>query len=252
MMSSRASRPRIFISRKIMSIRPQESFLSLRHLSIVYRLIMTPMAFLHNKFSLHQKFANRKGSSKNAEKKATSFMATIPSSWEGAIPRICFAIRRRFMWWSSGQPLAVKGLKTILEMSGALPLPSTIEGMGKMMEAMEKRNVQGHVICIYPEAHIWPYCTWIRNFKSTSFRYPAQMGSPVFSSPIVIRNAVSERNQESSLMLMVLSSPIPSFPSATKPNRFATKFMKPCANGLKKKALIPSSIMLKRMKNKHD
>jgi hypothetical protein len=30
---------------------------------LVYRLIMTPMAFLHNKFSLHQKFANRKGSS---------------------------------------------------------------------------------------------------------------------------------------------------------------------------------------------
>jgi 1-acyl-sn-glycerol-3-phosphate acyltransferase len=77
--------------------------------------------------------------------------------------------------------LAVKGLKTILEMSGALPLPSTIEGMGHLMEAVEKRIVQHHVICIYPEAHIWPYCTTIRPFKSVAFKYPARLGAPVYA-----------------------------------------------------------------------
>lgn len=33
---------------------------------------------------------------------------------------------------------------------------------------------------IYPEAHIWPYYTGIRNFKDSSFRYPAQLEVPVF------------------------------------------------------------------------
>ena len=33
---------------------------------------------------------------------------------------------------------------------------------------------------IYPEAHIWPYYTKIRNFPDTSFAYPAKSGTPVY------------------------------------------------------------------------
>ena len=48
------------------------------------------------------------------------------------------------------------------------------------MHAMEKRLVQGHPVLIYPEAHIWPYYTAIRPFKSTSFRYPIKFQVPSF------------------------------------------------------------------------
>lgn len=33
---------------------------------------------------------------------------------------------------------------------------------------------------IYPEAHIWPYYTDIRNFKPDSFMYPVENNKPVF------------------------------------------------------------------------
>jgi len=45
---------------------------------------------------------------------------------------------------------------------------------------MEKRILEGHPVVIYPEAHIWPYYTSIRPFKSTSFRYPARFQEPSF------------------------------------------------------------------------
>ena len=37
-----------------------------------------------------------------------------------------------------------------------------------------------NIVTIYPEAHIWPYYTDIRNFKDASFRYPVKYDKPVF------------------------------------------------------------------------
>ena len=147
---------------------------------IVYRLIMTPIAYLHSVFSLHQKIVNRKVLRPYRHKGYFIYANHTQQLGGGYTPNlVCFP--KRVYIVVNPDNLAVKGLKTILEMSGAIPLPSTLGGMPSFLHALEKRNVQGHVICIYPEAHIWPYCNWIRNFKSTSFRYPAQLGSPVFS-----------------------------------------------------------------------
>lgn len=46
---------------------------------------------------------------------------------------------------------------------------------------MEKRLKQRRVICIYPEAHIWPYYTGIRPFTEASFRYPVRYDTPVYA-----------------------------------------------------------------------
>jgi 1-acyl-sn-glycerol-3-phosphate acyltransferase len=37
------------------------------------------------------------------------------------------------------------------------------------------------VIIIFPEAHIWPYYTGLRNFSSSSFFYPVKMNKPVIA-----------------------------------------------------------------------
>jgi 1-acyl-sn-glycerol-3-phosphate acyltransferase len=147
---------------------------------IVYRLIMTPIAFFHNKLALHQSIKNRKVL-KPFRKEGYFIYGNHTQQMGGAYTPNLMCFPKKVYIVVSPDNLAVKGLKTILEMSGALPLPSTLKGMGKMMEAMEKRAVQGHVICIYPEAHIWPYCTEIRPFKSVSFKYPAHFRAPVFA-----------------------------------------------------------------------
>lgn len=63
---------------------------------------------------------------------------------------------------------------------GALPLPDDGEAARNFLEAVEREIGKGNSITIYPEAHIWPYCTRIRNFPDTSFRYPIQQDAPVF------------------------------------------------------------------------
>ena len=52
--------------------------------------------------------------------------------------------------------------------------------MKKFLAEISRRIKQGKSITIYPEAHIWPYYTKIRPFKSVSFRYPIEHNVPSF------------------------------------------------------------------------
>jgi len=63
---------------------------------------------------------------------------------------------------------------------GAIPLPDDIKASKNFIKCIDYRVKQKKVIMIYPEAHIWPYCTFIRPFKDLSFRYPVEYNKPVF------------------------------------------------------------------------
>jgi len=67
-----------------------------------------------------------------------------------------------------------------LKMWGALPIPSTINATKNFNDTIEKQIKNGHPILIYPEAHLWPYYTKIRNFTASSFRFPVKLNKPVF------------------------------------------------------------------------
>ena len=76
--------------------------------------------------------------------------------------------------------VSMKFLGNIFQMLGAIPIPSNKEAMKNFLETIEKRIKKGYSITIYPEAHIWPYYTKIRPFKSVSFKYPVKLGTPTF------------------------------------------------------------------------
>ena len=65
-------------------------------------------------------------------------------------------------------------------MLGAIPVPGDKVSMRNFLEIIKKHIKKGHSITIYPEAHIWPYYTKIRPFKSVSFAYPVDLKKPVF------------------------------------------------------------------------
>lgn len=76
--------------------------------------------------------------------------------------------------------VSMKGMQTLVEMLGAIPIPTDVGGMKHFLKAIEQRIVQKHAITIYPEAHIWPYYTKIRPFKDVSFKYPVRMKKAAF------------------------------------------------------------------------
>lgn len=67
-----------------------------------------------------------------------------------------------------------------MRLLGALPLPDNFAAAKNFMHTMTMRIASKQAICIYPEAHIWPFYTKIRPFGDLSFKYPVQYKTPVF------------------------------------------------------------------------
>ncbi len=77
--------------------------------------------------------------------------------------------------------ISLKGTGTLVEMLGAIPTPDTKVAMKNFLQAIKKKISKNYSITIYPEAHIWPYYTKIRNFRDVSFKYPVELDVPAFS-----------------------------------------------------------------------
>lgn len=74
--------------------------------------------------------------------------------------------------------VSLYGLRTLVQMLGGMPLPTSPRGLPHLTEAVTARLRQHRVVCAYPEAHIWPYYTGIRPFSSGSFSYPVRAQVP--------------------------------------------------------------------------
>ena len=74
--------------------------------------------------------------------------------------------------------LGIPIIGKILPIAGALPIPDNIHDMLKFKDAIKKRS--NKPIIIYPEAHLWPYATFIRKFPLVSFHYPVENKKKVF------------------------------------------------------------------------
>ncbi len=77
----------------------------------------------------------------------------------------------------SPDTVSIKGIRTFVQMLGAIPVPTARDAIQPFTEAIDLRVNEGRSMMIFPEAHIWPYCTFIRDFKPGSFRYPVKEGA---------------------------------------------------------------------------
>lgn len=80
----------------------------------------------------------------------------------------------------SREAFSVPGVRWLELMVGAMPLPDTPKRTEEFIAALNYHYYRGNAVLIFPEAHIWSYCTRIRPFPDQSFTYPASLGAPVF------------------------------------------------------------------------
>lgn len=95
------------------------------------------------------------------------------------IPSIAVFSKRNFLIVNP-ENISVKPFGWLIELLGAIPVPGNKAAMKNFLEVIDDKIRKGCSITIYPEAHIWPYYTKIRPFKSVSFAYPVNLKKPVF------------------------------------------------------------------------
>ena len=93
----------------------------------------------------------------------------------------------RTYFMAGNDAFSITGLRYLVAMLGAMPLGYNMESMKKMINTVSKRYQEGGCITIYPEAHIWPYYTGIRPFKSASFAYPVILDAPTVAMVVTYR-----------------------------------------------------------------
>ena len=74
--------------------------------------------------------------------------------------------------------VSIKGIRTIVQMLGAIPIPQERRAMPLFQHAVQTRADEMRCISIFPEAHMWNYCTFLRPFRPGSFRYPVSYDKP--------------------------------------------------------------------------
>lgn len=145
----------------------------------LYYLIAVPIVFVYTKFVLGLKIENRKVMRK-LRKTGFFLYGNHTQVLDPFIPPMVSFPKKAYTI-ANPDAVSIKFLKNIVMMLGAVPLPTSFEGMQKFIAAVETRCKQKKCVAIYPEAHIWPYYTGIRPFSSASFRYPAKLGVPALA-----------------------------------------------------------------------
>lgn len=105
------------------------------------------------------------------------------------LPGFVVGTSKRMYTVVSQANLGIKGIGKVLPLLGALPIPEKLHQMGSFQSAVETRAKEGHVIAIFPEAHVWPYYTKIRPFSVTSFHFPVDCDLPVYSMTVTYQKA---------------------------------------------------------------
>jgi len=144
-----------------------------------YRIFSMPIAWLWLKLTYRHKIVNRHVLKKCPKGPIFLFANHTNPIADALIPTfVAFPKGVYVIVHANNVSIPGLGLKT--RILGALPLPDNLGATKNFMEIVKRRVAEKQAICIYPEAHIWPYYTKIRPFLDVSFRYPIQFKTPVY------------------------------------------------------------------------
>ena len=151
---------------------------------LLYYFFALPLTWLYIRVVNGTKVVNRKALRRI---KGGYFLYGNHTHWSDSfLPHVLAAPKRTYII-ANPDAVSIKGLKNIVVMLGAIPVPSEIGYLRKFTEAIEVRCNQGRYVAVYPEAHIWPYYTGIRPFPGSSFKYPAKLNAPVVAMVTTFR-----------------------------------------------------------------
>ena len=168
--------PRVIDERYNYSKNPIWDFCSF----IVQNFISMPVKIIYAKAKFNLKFIGKE-KLKGYKKQGYFIYANHTQNFlDTFLPSLAVYSKRNFLIVNP-ENISVKGTGWFVEMLGAIPIPNTKNATKNFLKQIEKRVNKKSSITIYPEAHIWPYYTKIRDFKAVSFKYPVKTNKPCFA-----------------------------------------------------------------------
>ena len=143
----------------------------------IFYFIVCPLVWFYTRILLRIKFVNSKSIKKLKQK---CFIYGNHTGYIDAFIPNLLSWPKRNLIVVNPAAVSIKGLKTLVELLGVIPVPQSNNGMKEFISAIKyyqgKKN-----ITIYPEAHIWPYYTGVREYSNVSFSYPIKNNLPTIA-----------------------------------------------------------------------
>lgn len=146
---------------------------------LIQNFFSMPIKVLYQKIKFRLKYVGKE-KIKPYKKQGYFIYANHTQSFADTfIPSVGIYPKRNFLIVNPAN-VSMKDDGKLVEMLGAIPTPDNKTAMKNFLSIIKKRIKNNNSITIYPEAHIWPYYTKIRNFKDVSFKYPVELNVPAF------------------------------------------------------------------------
>ncbi len=151
---------------------------------LLYRLFATPVVWLYTRIWLGIRVVNRRAMKgiggcflylNHTQDIADAFIPTI-----AAFPKHAHVI-------TGPEAVSIRGIRTLVAMLGAVPLPSRFSAARNFENRLQQLIDEGRAVTVFPEAHIWPYCNFVRHFSDKSFSYPYRTEAPIIAAVVVYR-----------------------------------------------------------------
>lgn len=94
-------------------------------------------------------------------------------------PVLC-AFPKRIYVVAGTANLGIPFLGKIIPMLGGVIVPDEKKHMKEFLDGIKYRIDKKSCVVIYPEAHVWPYCGFVRTYPFTSFGFPVMLDAPAF------------------------------------------------------------------------
>lgn len=147
--------------------------------ALVQNVFSMPIKILYVKLKFHIKYIGKEKLKKYKDTGYFIYVNHTQAFGDTIIPSLPVFPKRNF-FIVNPENVSMKGMQWLVESLGAIPIPIGKNGLKNFLSIISKHIQKKHAVTIYPEAHIWPYYTKIRPFKSVSFKYPIELNVPIF------------------------------------------------------------------------
>lgn len=192
---------------------------------ILYHFIARPLFWLILKIKYHVKVENRKAIRQLRHTGYFIYTNHTQNIIDAFINHASLFHRKGHII-ANNDVYSLKGLRTIVNMLGTLPIPNTMIQSKKLYDAVAHNLNKKHIVVIFPEAHVWPYYNDVRLFPSTSFIFPVTLNKPIIVTTVTYRQRKIFKNAHPYITLHV-SRPI--FPKLGVPVKDNQEYLRDTA-----------------------
>ena len=170
---------------------------------IIYRIIMTPFAFAYLRLKFKLKIIGNEKIRESNRNGYFLFLNHTQTIGDAFLPTVISFPKKAYVIVNSDN-VSIPFWGRFIKFIGPLPLPDTIKAWKNFKMAINTIILNGKSISIYPEAHVWDYCTMIRNYPSSSFKYPVELKCDSYAVTVTYKQL---KNRKKPQMVVYIDGP---------------------------------------------